>query len=300
MGEGTTYILVVLAAVVGAVGVWLFARATSSRLRAERDSAINSLTHAHAELAAVQSECETWRQRNHDEEVARVREATAAARVPSLEAELREARESASTAATERATFQEQAERVPGLEGELAGCRRELNELTGEVSALRTKLVEQANAHSEKVAALTEIRSEIEKDLKNIAARMQAQGALSSELKSVIENQVAVRTETSKLVNALRAAQKTRGRWGENTLRNVLDLAGLSAHCDFSTEETFERDDEVLRPDVIVRLSGGRNLVIDAKTSVNAYLDAVEAVEDEAREKHLLQHAAQIRNHVRQ
>ena len=72
-------------------------------------------------------------------------------------------------------------------------------------------------------------------------ARVQSNGALSAELKNVVEAQNAVRGETSRLVNALRAVPKTRGRWGENTLRNVLELAGLNAYCDFTTEQSFAR-----------------------------------------------------------
>jgi DNA recombination protein RmuC len=108
-----------------------------------------------------------------------------------------------------------------------------------------------------------------------------------------------VRTETAKLVNALRAAPKTRGRWGEQTLRNVLELSGLSAYCDFSTEKSFGREEGTARPDVIVRLPGGRSIVVDAKTSLSAYLDAVDAVEDSERERQLALHAAQLRAHVK-
>jgi len=129
--------------------------------------------------------------------------------------------------------------------------------------------------------------------------RSEAYGALFGELKSVAETQAAVRTETTKLVQALRASPKTRGRWGEHTLQNVLELAGLSPYCDFLTEETFDREDTRVRPDVVIRLPGGRHLVVDAKTSVTAYLDAIEAVTDADRERHLAQHAAQTREHMK-
>ncbi|MBS0380750.1 MAG: DNA recombination protein RmuC [Proteobacteria bacterium] len=129
--------------------------------------------------------------------------------------------------------------------------------------------------------------------------RSEAYGALFGELKSVAETQAAVRTETTKLVQALRASPKTRGRWGEHTLQNVLELAGLSAYCDFSTEESFDRFDSRVRPDVVIRLPGGRHLVVDAKTSVTAYLDALEAVTDADRERHLALHASQTRDHMK-
>ena len=113
------------------------------------------------------------------------------------------------------------------------------------------------------------------------------------------DTQQAVRAETSKLVQALRASPKTRGRWGEHTLQNVLELSGLSPYCDFRTEESFDRTEGRVRPDVVIRLPGGRHLVVDAKTSTCAYLDAIEAATDAERERHLALHAAQTREHMK-
>ena len=129
--------------------------------------------------------------------------------------------------------------------------------------------------------------------------RIQSTGALSAELKNVVEAQNAVRGETSRLINALRAVPKTRGRWGENTLRNVLELAGLNAYCDFTVEQSFVRDGALSRPDVVIRLPGGRSIIIDAKASMAAYLDAVEAVDDAERERNLVLHAQQLRSQVK-
>jgi DNA recombination protein RmuC len=109
-----------------------------------------------------------------------------------------------------------------------------------------------------------------------------------------------VRDETRNLVNALRSSPKARGRWGEHSLKNVLEQAGLSAHADFRTEVSVDTDDGRLRPDVIVRLPGGRSLVIDAKCSLNAYLDASEEVDEEKRLAHLRAHVASMRNHAQQ
>ena len=109
-----------------------------------------------------------------------------------------------------------------------------------------------------------------------------------------------VRDETRNLVNALRSSPKARGRWGEHSLRNVLEQAGLSAHADFSTEVSVDTEDGRLRPDVIVNLPGGRKLVIDAKCSLNAYLDASEEVDDDRRTAHLRSHVASMRTHAQQ
>lgn len=108
-----------------------------------------------------------------------------------------------------------------------------------------------------------------------------------------------LQSETARLVNALRAAPKTRGRWGEETLKNVMELSGMSPFCDFLTEESFAVEDGRMRPDVIIRLPGARFLVVDAKTPMAAYLDAVEAVDEAEREAHLKRHAAQAREHMK-
>ena len=109
-----------------------------------------------------------------------------------------------------------------------------------------------------------------------------------------------VRDETRNLVNALRASPKARGRWGEQSLKNVLEQAGLSPYADFQTEVSVNTDDGRLRPDVIVRLPGGRSLVIDAKCSLNAYLDACDEVDDEKRQACFRAHLASMRNHAQQ
>jgi DNA recombination protein RmuC len=109
-----------------------------------------------------------------------------------------------------------------------------------------------------------------------------------------------VRDETRHLVNALRASPKARGRWGEQSLRNVLEQAGLSDHIDFQTEVSVDTGDGRLRPDVIVNLPGGRKLVIDAKCSLNAYLDACDEVDDDKREACFRAHVASMRAHAQQ
>jgi DNA recombination protein RmuC len=109
-----------------------------------------------------------------------------------------------------------------------------------------------------------------------------------------------VRDETRNLVNALRSSPKARGRWGEKTLQNVLEQAGLIEHADFATEVSVDTGDGRLRPDAIVNLPGGRKLVIDAKCSLNAFLDASEEVDDERRAGHLTQHLNSMKNHVQQ
>lgn len=126
-----------------------------------------------------------------------------------------------------------------------------------------------------------------------------AMGTLSAELRNVVQGQEAVRGEAAKLANALRAAPKTRGRWGEQQLRRALELSGMSEHVDFDLEQTVDSDDGVrMRPDAILRLPGDRSIVIDAKTSLSAYLEALEINDDAAREAKMVDHARQMRTHV--
>ncbi|MGQ0660260.1 DNA recombination protein RmuC [Sphingosinicella sp.] len=109
-----------------------------------------------------------------------------------------------------------------------------------------------------------------------------------------------VRDETRNLVNALRSSPKARGRWGEQSLKNVLEQAGLTQYADFRTEVSVDTEDGRLRPDVIVSLPGGRKLIIDAKCSLNAFLDASEAADEATRLAHLKAHAGSIRTHAQQ
>ena len=130
--------------------------------------------------------------------------------------------------------------------------------------------------------------------------RIDQYSGLKAVVEQVREGQGRVRDETRSLVNALRSSPKARGRWGEQSLKNVLEQAGLSPHADFRTEVSVDTDDGRLRPDVIVNLPGGRKLVIDAKCSLNAFLDASEEVDDDRRKAHMLAHVASIRTHAQQ
>ncbi len=130
--------------------------------------------------------------------------------------------------------------------------------------------------------------------------RVSAYSGLKAVVDEVKRGQGQVRDETRNLVNALRSSPKARGRWGEKTLENVLQQAGLSEHIDYLTEVSVDGEDGRLRPDAVVNLPGGRKLVIDAKCSLNAYLDATDEVDDDARDRYLSQHLASMKNHAQQ
>jgi DNA recombination protein RmuC len=122
--------------------------------------------------------------------------------------------------------------------------------------------------------------------------RRESQGNLKSQLESL-------GAQTGRLVDALKTPV-VRGRWGEVQLRNVAEIAGMADHCDFLEQESVTTDDGRLRPDMVVRLPGGKNVVVDSKAPLKAYLEALEAVDDAERRIKLKEHASQIRKHVEQ
>jgi DNA recombination protein RmuC len=281
----------------GAAAGGLLLQVVRRHLRADLAAAQEAEAARSEQLAAARRDLETWRERLQAEQVARV----------TLEARMRE-------------QSQGHAEKLALLAHVRGEIEKDLKNIaTDALRANQGSLVELANEILEKhklgadadlaarqkavetlVAPLRETLQSYKLQVEELErARTHAFGMLSAEIRGVAAAQHAVRAETAKLVNALRAAPKTRGRWGEQTLRNVLELSGLSAYCDFATEESFTREGGVARPDVIIRLPGGRRIVVDAKTSLSAYLDAVDATDEGERERQLALHAAQLRAHVK-
>jgi DNA recombination protein RmuC len=128
--------------------------------------------------------------------------------------------------------------------------------------------------------------------------RMQARGALDEQLRALASGQERLRSETGALVAALRQPH-TRGRWGELQLKRVVELAGMTAHCDFVEQPSVATDDGPLRPDLVVQLPGGRQVIVDAKAPLHAFLDAYEAEDETTRTAALAGHARLLREHVR-
>lgn len=131
-------------------------------------------------------------------------------------------------------------------------------------------------------------------------ARLQDKSAMGEQVRQIMDAVGSTNKTTTQLLSALKASPKMRGRWGEQTLRNVLELSGLAPRIDF-TEQATTSDGEgaKLRPDVVINLPGGRCIVVDSKVALSGYLDAIEAADDAAREGHLKKHAQELRAHVK-
>ena len=127
--------------------------------------------------------------------------------------------------------------------------------------------------------------------------RVSWQSQLRQQVEDVRHSTESLRRETAALSTALRKPQ-VRGRWGELHLRRAVEIAGLVARCDFAEQVSVRRDDGLLRPDLVVNLAGGKNVVVDAKVPLDAFLDATSAGDDEERDAHLTRHARQLRQHV--
>lgn len=127
--------------------------------------------------------------------------------------------------------------------------------------------------------------------------RKEAYGSLTRHLETMAETQQALQGETRNLVKAL-SRPEVRGQWGEMTLKRLAELAGMVEHCDFYEQEHTNTEDGAMRPDMIVRMPGNRELVVDVKTPLDAYLSAIEATNDTERDAHLARHSKNVRKRV--
>ncbi|MBD3379062.1 MAG: DNA recombination protein RmuC [Candidatus Omnitrophica bacterium] len=128
--------------------------------------------------------------------------------------------------------------------------------------------------------------------------RTRAYAGLEKQIESLMDSQNTLRKETGNLVTALRKPQ-VRGRWGEVTLKRVTELAGMTEYCDFTEQVSVNTDEGRLRPDMVVHLPSEREIVVDSKVSLDAYLDAIECDSEEERTAHLVRHAQQLKKHLR-
>jgi DNA recombination protein RmuC len=177
----------------------------------------------------------------------------------------------------------------------LALARTSLSEFQ---QSARADLDGRQKAIEELVQPLKQSLTQVDAKLQQVEqTRIGSHAALTEQLRSLGVAQQTLQTETGRLVQALRSPN-VRGQWGELQLRRVVEAAGMLEYCDFDLKESVTGDEGRLTPDMVVRLPGGRNVVVDAKVPSSAYLDAIEADGDVARDAKLRDHARQVRDHV--
>ena len=294
--DSTTLVIVVIA-VLGALGLgWFLGGRGVVQARAERDARTEEFKRAIVDLAGAEER------------------ARAAAQ---LREELDAIRIERDGFRTENASLRAHAE---AFEARLEEFKNSREVMTGHFNETASKLLNEAQRQFLERAEARFKQSEetagqnLKSMLQPVSDRLlkyeetvtkvesERQGAfdqLKGQLEGLRVGQEKVSSEAAKLVNSLRNAPKSRGRWGEQQLKNVLETCGLSEHTDFQTEVNVASEDGGrLRPDAIVRVPGGRALVIDAKVSLNAYQDAFGAVDEAERTVGLAAHAASMRAHV--
>jgi DNA recombination protein RmuC len=164
--------------------------------------------------------------------------------------------------------------------------------------AARGDLDQRKQAIDQLLAPLRDELARYEQGLRRMELeRQQAYTGLSEQVKQLSQSQERLQAETRNLVTALRSPA-TRGRWGEMQLRRVVEMAGMLEHCDFDEQVSTPGAEGRVRPDMVVHLAGAKEVVVDAKVPLQAFLDANDAVDDEARRAHLQSHARQLRTHV--
>jgi DNA recombination protein RmuC len=172
----------------------------------------------------------------------------------------------------------------------------------GRLSAVNAKaageLESRRAAVEQMVQPLREALANMEAQLRETdAARRSSHAALAEQVNVARHSSDQLRTQTQALVTALRRPE-ARGRWGEMQLRRVAELAGMDARCDFDEQVSIQTPDGLVRPDMVVRLAGGKNIVVDSKVSLAAYLEAAETADESVRSARLDAHARHLREHV--
>ena len=196
------------------------------------------------------------------------------------------------------------AERAALVEGQLAERFQALSAQALDASTSRFLEVAEGRLQAANASAAGELeirRAAVEHLVGQLresdVARIRSHAALAEQVAIARHSSEQLRTQTQALVTALRRPE-ARGRWGEMQLRRVVELAGMSARCDFDEQVAVATPDGALRPDMVVRLAGGKNIVVDSKVSLAAYLEAAEADDDDVRDKRMDAHARHVREHV--
>jgi DNA recombination protein RmuC len=198
-----------------------------------------------------------------------------------------------------RATLEHERRAAAEREAARADLETTLKALSADLQReARDDLESRQRAVERMIAPLKESLENVTSGVRDLEkARSESQGALSEQIRGLVEAQARLQAETASLVGAMRATG-ARGRWGELQLRRVVELAGMVEYCDFDVQRTLAQDGRTLRPDLVVRLPGGRNIVVDAKAPFDPFVEAANAPSDEAARAAMAEHARKLREHV--
>jgi len=272
----------------GALVAWLLLRSRTAALEARLSLTENELAGAKADLARLLAD-----QRELVESRARLESALESERKTSTEKIelLSRAGEELQNAFKALAADALKSNNSSFLQIAHETLKRFQSEAKGDLEA-RQKAV------ADLVAPVRESLTKVDEQIQQMEiARGEAYGDLRAQVQSLITTQKELQSETGNLVRALRTPN-VRGRWGEIQLRRVVEIAGMLPYCDFAEQETITGDNGRLRPDLVVNLPGGKSVVVDAKTPLQAFLDAFETNDEETRRIALANHARQVRDHI--
>lgn len=300
--EITPYAIPAAAAVGGMLIAWLLTKSSASskiaktneRLKGEERKSADleaRLAQSQAEIGQLENESQTFRTKVAELEANLQFELKAAKEKQDL---LERAEQKLSDTFKALSADALKASNEQFLQLAKSSLATQSEEAKGEIEKRKTAIENLVKPVAESLGKFNERISEIE----NIRAGAYAE--LKEQVKNLSEGQQNLHKETASLVRALR--QPTgRGQWGEMQLKRVVELAGMQEHCDFETQHnTTDDEGKRLRPDMVVHLPGGKTIVVDSKTPMDAFLDALEATEDSVREEALHRHARQVRTHIQQ
>ncbi|WP_205617524.1 DNA recombination protein RmuC [Pelomicrobium methylotrophicum] len=323
--------ITLIALIAGGLAAWwvrgVLAKTATANLEARLASAEQQLAERARELEALRDERQRLLEALRAESERRATAEAQAARLPGLEAGLTERERDLTESKAKLAELETRlAEERKAAEEKLALLDEAQRKLSDAFKALCAEALQSNNqsfldlakatlekfqesaksdlearqkAVDELVRPLRESLEKVDGKLGELEkARVSAYAALHEQLKSLVDTHLPMlRAETANLVKALRQPT-VRGRWGEIQLKRVVEMAGMVEYCDFVEQESRATEDGRLRPDLIVRLPGGKQIVVDAKAPLEAYLRAVDATDDETRQRHLADHARQVRDHM--